>query len=111
MKTLPIEAGSMLVLSTCLLVPSPQSTRKVDWPRVSAMQETFLRKLGLPDDVPSQVTDSFGAVGSALLGLIACCSCPAAVCVAGCELLACPLLLAMGSSMLLGCCMEGCMPC
>ncbi len=106
----------MLALRTCLLVPSPQSTRYVDCPRVNAIQETFLRRLGLPEEVPSQVTDSSGAAGlcPALLLLLPLCA-PSGTTAAACVEtvgLPVPLLLpAIGLAELLEGedCLEGCM--
>lgn len=104
----------MLALRTCLLVPSPQSTRYVDCPRVSAIQETFLRRLGLPEEVPSQVTDSSGAAGLCpallLLLLRAPSGAAAAACVNTVEPLVSLLLLAIGLAELLEGedCLAGC---
>ncbi len=104
----------MLALRTCLLVPSPQSTMYVDCPRVSAIQVTFLRRLGLPEEVPSQVTDSSGAAGLCpallLLPLRALSGAAAAACVDTVELLVSLLLLATGLAALLEVkdCLAGC---
>ena len=54
-----------MALRTCFALPSPQSTRYVSLPIVRAMHETFLRRLGAPDDVPSHVTDMLGQPGAA----------------------------------------------
>ncbi len=106
----------MLALRTCLLVPSPQSTKYVDCPRVSAIQETFLRRLGLPEEVPSQVTDSSGAAALCpalllLLPLRAPSGAAAAACVDTVGLLVSSLLLAIGVAELLEGedCLAGCM--
>lgn len=68
-----IDTGSIPAFKTCLPLPSPQSTRYVSLPNVRAMHDTFLRRLGAPDDVPSHVTDmlgvSDGADGAVLAGL------------------------------------------
>ena len=104
----------MLALRTCLLVPSPQSTRYVDCPRVSAIQETFLRRLGLPEEVPSHVTDSSGAAGLCpallLLPLRTLSGATAAACADTAGLLLSLLLLAIGLAELLKGedCLAGC---
>lgn len=60
-----MDLGLILALRTCFPLPSPQSTRYVSLPNVRAMHDTFLRRLGAPEDVPSHVTDMFGVPAAA----------------------------------------------